>query len=209
MRPIELVFLVPLITAVGWFLVTNLLMGGLMDGDADADVDLEIEAGDADIEADADADVEAGAAGASWLGFLGFKKVPFILWLQILGTIWGGTGLALLLWFDSFLLRAGAAGAATAFGTGAICGLLARVMPRTESDLEEDRHLLGTTGTVVTSRVTETFGQAGFSSKLGYMTREVRVAEGTSPLSQGEAVIVMDEREGVLIVQKETDLLKA
>jgi len=41
------------------------------------------------------------------------------------------------------------------------------------------------------------------------MTREVRVAKGTSPLSQGEAVIVMDEKEGVLIVQKETDLLKA
>jgi len=47
LSPLELVFLIPLITAVGWFVITNLFMGGLMDGDADveAGAGLEVEAG--------------------------------------------------------------------------------------------------------------------------------------------------------------------
>jgi len=31
LSPLELVFLVPLIVAVGWFIVTNLFMGGFAD----------------------------------------------------------------------------------------------------------------------------------------------------------------------------------
>jgi len=211
---IELIFLVPLITAVGWFIVTNLFMGGLMDGDADADfdADLEVEAGgDSGLDTEAsmvDASAEADVGiDFSWLGYLGFKKVPFVLWLQILGMIWGTTGLVLLMWFDLFILRAAIAGTATVLGTGSICAVLARVMPRTESDLMTDRQMLGMIGAVVTSTVTNTFGQAGFNSKLGYMTREVRVSEGTDDLSQNEVVIVVGDQDGALLVQREADLL--
>lgn len=211
----DLIFLIPLITSVGWFIVTNLFMGGLMDGDADVEADADI---DVEVEVEADADLDASvvdanaeAAGDSnftWLGFLGFRKVPFILWLQILGTIWGTIGLVLLVWFDSLLVRAIAAGATTIFGTGAICALLSRVMPKTESDLMSDRELLGTTGRVTTSKVTSTFGQAVFAGKLGYMTREVRVAEGAGPLAQDEVVIVVGDRDGALVVEREADLLR-
>lgn len=223
-QPIDIwLFGLPLALALTWFLVTNLLLGGLIDGDheveADHDVHLDVEAGadadaavDHEIEADheIEGDHDGGHGEAIWsaLSYMGFGKVPVLLWFQMLFILWGAVGLLFLLWFDAVWIRVLLAMAGSFGGVTAISLLLVKVMPQKfASDIPTNQDLMGTTGKVTTSEVNEEFGQGAFVVKFGRITRQIRVRQGEPAIPQDTGIIVTGYEDGVLLVQREDELL--
>src|SRR5687767_6752132 len=89
----NVIFLVPL--GIGLVLAA---FSGLGIGDVDADGDLDADADvDADLDADADADADADSppsVGTALLSLVGLGRVPVILLVTVLLTVFGLAGLA-------------------------------------------------------------------------------------------------------------------
>ena len=151
-------------------LLLALLGGSLLGMGADADIDVDIEAGAlgdldldaadlaevefADLDANYDtAQVSATAAGpASWLGF---GKVPIMIWIAALLLGFGIAGLVLQQMLGTifgFALPASIAVVPAAFAgiwfARTFSAAFARILPKTETTALSSRHLGRRTGTV-------------------------------------------------------------
>ena len=153
-------------------LVLALLGGTLLGMGADADLDVDIDVADlgdfdldidgadlAEVElADIDADYDAGAPGADGVGpasWLGFGRVPVMIWVAALLLGFGLAGVIVQQFAGTLL--GGAVPAAVAAVPAAVAGLwfarqfsalFARLLPKTETTAVSGRHLGRRTGTV-------------------------------------------------------------
>jgi hypothetical protein len=169
-------------------------LGDLLGGDLDADVDV-------DAGADHDLAVDAGL-----LSLIGFGRVPFMMWLMILLSVFGVLGLAGQQVLEaltgaswSALLAAPATGLLALPATGAITRPLGRLLPKDETtaiDLialvgREAEVVIGTAapGSPARAKVTDRFGQ------VHYVMLEPDNAD--QRFSQGEKVLLV-RREGEL-----------
>lgn len=203
----NLVFLLPLGLSVTWFALSSLL-GLDSDGDGDADLDLDgaLEADadvDADLDADGDGDVDGDDAEAHHLpapiltaiAFVGIGRVPLILWLEMVGVTWGGTGLLASGLGAGYWSARAVAAAATLLTIPPLSRLLHRVMPqRKESDTIDIHECLGMIGRVVTTKVTETYGEAVFTLGEGKapLRIHVRTEAGHPVLPEHTEVAVIE-----------------
>lgn len=161
----SLPFAVALTIVLGLFLLEFLgsmlgttLMGLGSDGpDVDLDADFDIAADlDADIDLDApDVTGEAPEISTGLLGRLGAGRVPFLIWLASLLTMFGLIGLAIQSIATAILgaplyalIAVGLALPPTLVATRFVANWVAFLMPKTETSAMRTRHLGGHHGVV-------------------------------------------------------------
>lgn len=121
-------------------------------GDLDIDIDLDgldIDAGDLELAGFDDIDVPDGSTGYQGIaGWLGFGKMPALIWLAAVFMAFGVSGLAIQSIFTNFIgtplpaLAAAAPSAAAALWFARSFGaLFARVLPKSETQSLSERHL--------------------------------------------------------------------
>ncbi|MFN3649928.1 MAG: hypothetical protein ACK47B_10115 [Armatimonadota bacterium] len=203
------VYSVPLIVVLTVATVTalvSLIGGGFGDAtdavDADADADLDVDADlDADAGLDAHGDHGHGHPHTSDAGLLlpvlaaiGVGRAPLMLVLQVFCLLWGLVGLTLhsaapqagagaLLWSLPISL------VAAAVGTRLFSGLVARVMPQSESSVVKRDQLVGRIGKVVYPVSLEE-GTINVRDAHGTLHR-VRARTQQGRLDSGEEVIIL------------------
>jgi hypothetical protein len=165
-----------------------------MGGDADGDADVEA---DADADADADGDADGASHGVSIgdaLAFLGFGRVPVMMWIEILLITWGASGLFASLAGAGWWGARGIAAASAIAGTGLITRGLARILPdKVESDSLGIDDLVGLSGRVTSTVVTETAGEGVFDGRHSHAVYlPIRIEGGGAALSEHSAVVVID-----------------
>ena len=198
-------FTAPLAT-VFLFAIFRLVLSGLDFGDADvdanvdADVDFDV---DVDIDVDADTSVvaDSGTSSNSFadvLGFLNVGRVPFMIVVMTLFTMWGSTGLMAnellkvknipsMFWISCMIALV-----CGVLGTRYLSLTLSKVFP--ESDpATKDLHLLGLQGRVISGQITETFGTARVQVPDGHTsTVRCRVEQDESNPVKGDTVILVN-----------------
>ncbi len=174
----------------------------LLADDADNDVDGDV---DHDVEADADGDADADhdADEPSYLELLGVGRIPFALVWQTGAIAFAITGLALnaryfgggepppitLLWtMPSSIVAA----------LGSIAGAARLLGPLFTPREATSRHaLVGRAGVVISSRVTNEFGEVRLNDDHGHQVRLIcRLAEGVEPPREGAQVVVVEVEDG-------------
>ncbi|MDQ3035203.1 MAG: DUF1449 family protein [Myxococcota bacterium] len=189
------------------------LLGG---GDADADVDADVDAdADADVDADGDADANGGAAhpsvSAALLAPLAIGRVPLTLTAEIAGLSFAVTGLALNAPFFSDPSGAPLISLAWTLPASALIGyaaaaLAARVLAPIVDDrphaATSRRELVGTIGVVISSRVSDAFGEIRVRDRSGHDVRVVcRLAPECREIAEHEEAVVVDlDERGTLFV---------
>ena len=198
--------------ALSWSGALSLFAGGGDDADgdheADADGDHEADAdhdsddaddGDGDDEADDDEGDERGVL-AHVLAPLGVGKVPLSVLWQSFAVVFGVTGYAA----NARYIARGAVPLVSLAWTipiafvvaYAVVALLARILAplfSTEASEASSRSdLLGQVGVVISSQVSETFGEVRFREKNGHDVRVIcALDEGLRPAREGEKVVVV------------------
>ncbi len=195
----------PFAGALGVMLVLALVqlvgLGDMLGGDSDLDLD---------VHADLDAHVDGGPGlDSGLLSLVGMGRVPFMVWLIVLLSVFGVLGLvaqealgALTGTAWSAWLVGPAAGLAALPATGAIARPLGRLLPRDETSAVDVGQLVGREGEIVIgtarpgsparARVTDHFGQ------VHHVMLE--------PDNAGQSFVT---GERVLIVRREGELFKA
>lgn len=183
--------------------VLGLLAGG--HGDHDHDVDH-----DHDHDVDHDHDHDAGVGDAIFSAF-GVGKIPFALIWQTWAIVFAVTGLALnarwlgtegpppltLLWTLPSGLLLGAAAVAL------VARLLGPVFATKPHEATSRRELVGLSGVVISSKVTDDFGEVRVRDKSGLDLRVIcRLAPGSAPPKEHDPVVIVDveEESGSLLV---------
>ena len=206
-------------------LAALMLGGSLMSSDGDADFDVggapDLDALDIDLDVDVDADafelaefdpeVELEGAGPAGLSdWLGFGKMPTLIWIATLLMGFGLSGMALQMGLQELIgaalpgwlaaLPAAVFGVWFARGFGAA---FARLLPRTETEAMSERMLSRRRGVVTQGtaargrpaevRVTDRFGN------FHYLRAEPMRDQDTLP--QGSDVLVLrDRRSGSFVL---------
>ena len=230
LQPENLIFLIPLCAAIAWFFV-GLLLGAMHHGDGDGDGDVHIDGDGHDLHIDGDAhdihinghahDIHIDDPGhevhldghghgvglGTALSFMGFGKIPVVLWLQILCIFWGLAGVcsvyAGLGWVSYVVAGVWALAGVTGVSRG-----LARVLPkRMESDLVPRDQRIGMLGVVCSTRVDSERGEGRFKTEKGIVYIPIRTEDGGT-LDELTKVIIMDIKDnGVAVVRPEERLL--
>lgn len=188
------------------FVILQLVMGSLNFGGRYADVDLEA---DADVDVRADVDAGVGSHGSSFivsaLGVLNVGKVPFMIILMALFSIWGISGLVVneLLNVNTtprFGLNPQFA-LGISFMVAFLCGVLgtrylaveiSRLFPESER-ASTDYDLIGLTGRVISGRITTTFGTVRVKCPHATeLTVSCRVRGDDDVPLKGDTVILVD-----------------
>jgi hypothetical protein len=186
---------------------------GHHEADADAGADLDgdgvpdVVAGHVDADHDAGADHDADGdgdapGGLSLLGALGVGKVPLTIIWQTLFTIFGLSGIALTLagaqvtgrW-DGLLLL-GTLPAATVVSlavTAAVVRGVAKLVPSVSGRAATRRDLVGCTGVVISSKVSDDFGEVRLQDPQGRTLRlACYVRPGEELLAEGTEVVISE-----------------
>ncbi len=193
--------------------ILGLLVGGSdhdadhdadVDADADHDVDHDADA-DADHDADADADADADhdtSLGDKILVDLGAGRVPFSILWQTFAVSFGLTGLALnTLYFgragalatSSLALSLPASLLVAYLVTRSASRLLGRVVGPPDAEATSRKDLVGSTGIVISSRVTDEFGEIRVKDRAGNFVHVIcRIREGERPIASGLEVVIVD-----------------
>ncbi|AKF11370.1 hypothetical protein DB32_008519 [Sandaracinus amylolyticus] len=181
------------------------LLGSDDDGDADTDAD-----GDGDADGH-EADAGHGSALEALLGPLAIGRVPLTLTVESAGLAFAIAGLVINSAYLSdpagppLVSLAWTLPSALLVGYGA-AALVARVLAPIIDDRAQAatsrRELVGTIGVVISSRVSEEFGEVRLRDRSGHDVRVVcRVAPGTRELAErDEAVVVECSEDGTLFV---------
>lgn len=208
LAPLNLIFLIPLVLAVVWAAVSSLL-GMMGDGDADMDADGDLDGDlEADTDLDGDADVEGGVGHlAHALSFMGFGRIPLILWLQLVGLVWGALGLGLAFLGLAFLVQIGVAGSGTLVVTGLLARLILRWMPpKRETDIIPWKDRIGMSGVVTTTKVDTAFGEGRFQGGTGTIYMQVRTQGGEIPDGTPIVVTGVNPQQRLAYVVAESEL---
>jgi membrane protein implicated in regulation of membrane protease activity len=181
-------------------------------GDADHEVDHDVDH-DADHDADGDDEASSGGRGFGAIAFgpLGVGKVPFSIIWQTYALVFAVVGLAVNQRFaaedGSVSLRALLFSGPIALVTGyAAVALLARVLGPVLSSRKEDatsrKELIGQMGVVISSRVSDDFGEVRVKDKSGHDLRVIcKLARGMRSPHEKESVVIVElSAEGVLFV---------
>ena len=199
--------------------IISLMMGGSIIG-ADADgPDLDVADGDFDFDAELDADASAADAlgesadavaqiedAGGFLGWIGLRDAPFVLWLAGCATAFAISGYAVQLLSSNVLggLLPGALAAAIAvipgvWGGKFFAAAIARLTPKTETSAVSRRHLGGRRGVITQGaasrgrpaecRITDRHGN------FQYIRVEPQKDDATIP--QGADVVVLRPKNGV------------
>ncbi len=205
---------------LGLELVSALMGGSLfgLGGDADADLDMDVagidvDAGDFDIDLDelglgleeAEAlDVDSGIGGGV-AGWLGFGKVPMLIWVASFLIAFGLGGL-IIQWSAAALIGGAlplVIAAPAAFGLGTLfakgfSGTFARLVPKTESTALSERSLgrrmgIVSRGTAARGRPAEVRVTDGFGN-MHYVRAEPLRDDVVIP--QGAKVLVVRRKPG-------------
>jgi membrane protein implicated in regulation of membrane protease activity len=180
------------------------------------------EGGDADAQADADADADAntdantdhqGGGRASIGAFLGFGTLPSSMIWQTFALVAAATGYALNF---GYLGRPGgpplvtlvwtlpAAASAGAVAVSLVARSLAPVFASKAQEATRRADLVGHLGVVISSRVSEEFGEIRIRDKSGHDLRVVcKLARGAriAPREHTRVVVVDQDERGALIVE--------
>jgi hypothetical protein len=185
----NVVFLVPLAVVLGW-LFLSLVLGGLAEADLDID-------GDADMDADADGDADASAHGfSSVLSVLGAGHLPLLLWLQIMGLLWGSIGLAANLLGAGLWLSLLAASTMAPIATALLSRALAPLLPKKrESEALSLKGSVGLLGKVTSTRVDGNVGEGAFEGKNGHTVYLPIRTETNHVLGEHSQVVIVDVDE--------------
>jgi membrane protein implicated in regulation of membrane protease activity len=188
--------------------------GGDADGDADAD------GGDADGDGDADHDGHDhdsdddgdGDAREGFLGGLGVGRVPLTIVWQTFAATFAFTGLAI---HTLVLAKHGSLPVITlAFSVPASLGVayvltravtrpLGRLLVDPKQQATSRKELVGQTGVVISTRVSDEFGEVKIADKTGHVVRVIcQVKPGESSIPEGAEVVVVDfdEDRGRILV---------
>ncbi len=188
----------PLTILLGFVLLYWLLVGfGIMDGDFE--VSEGSIAGEGDVAAGGH-----GAMGAAWVTagqWLGFAKVPIVVW---------GSFFILFMWFAALMLNAilnGEVGDRSFITAGilwvpsALAGLiltkvvtwpLGKVFTMLGATKSEAVEVIGQVGRVTSSQVDETFGQVEIAGHAAPVSIRVRLRPGAEVLRRGDAARVLE-----------------
>ncbi|MBI2394926.1 MAG: DUF1449 family protein [Deltaproteobacteria bacterium] len=175
--------------------VLGLIAGG--HGDHDHDMDHGMDHG-------GDHGGDHAGVGDAIFGAFGVGKIPFALIWQTWAIVFAVTGLALnarwlgtdgpppitLLWTlpSGLLLGAGA--------VAVIARLLGPVFATKPHEATSRRELVGLSGVVISSQVTDDFGEVRVRDKSGLDLRVIcRLAPGSAPPKEHERVVVVDYEE--------------
>lgn len=187
--PFSVALAIVLVLAVLQFVGLGDLIGADMDIDVDADGGIAIDAG--------------------LLSLAGLGRVPFLMWLMILLSLFGVIGLACQQILSSFAgmpwpawLIVPATGAVALVGTGAITRLLERILPRDETTAIDISSLIGREAEVVIGKATP--GNPARARVIDHFGQAHHVM--LEPANAGQSFV---EHERVLLVHHEGDLFKA
>ncbi len=214
----------------------GLLAGGDQDGDADHEADVDGHAGDADVDGDADADADhdvdhegdadhdgpEGNPVHAVFADLGVGRVPMSILWQTFAASFGFAGLALNILFkpkDTGALTGSLAWTlpiSLVFAyllTRTLSRSLARVLSDPKQEATSRKQLVGHTGIVISSKVSEEFGEIRINDKTGHVLRVIcRVREGERPIVEGREVVIVEHdaaRDWLLVAPLEDDDLQA
>jgi len=193
---------VPLTILLGFVLLYWLLVAlGVMEGD------FEVSDGSTGLEVGGDQVGDMGAMGAAWISagrWLGFAKVPIVVW---------GSFFILFLWLAALLLNAifngepGDRGLVTAgillvpsaffslIVTKLVTWPLGKVFTLLGTTESEAVEVIGQLGRVTSSTVDESFGQVEIPGTGAPVSIRVRLTPGALPLLRGEFVRVLQLSE--------------
>lgn len=196
--------------------VLSLLAGGDHEGDHDHDIDADA---DADVDADADADVDADAdadhdgdadvdgdgdhdLGDKILIDLGVGRVPFSLIWQTFAMAFGVGGLAVN---AIYLGRGGVLAPGTLAwsvpialvfayaATRGVSRVLGRVIASPDQEATSRGGLVGATGVVISTRITDEFGEVRVKDRSGHFVHIVcRTREGEPPIPAGREIVIIE-----------------
>jgi membrane protein implicated in regulation of membrane protease activity len=182
------------------------------DGDADADVDADGDV-DADHDGDDGHDHDGDADGREgFLGGLGVGRVPLTIVWQTYAATFAFAGLAMNTYFHakygSLPLTTLAFSVPASLGiayvtTRAITRPLGRLLVDPNQHATSRKDLVGQTGVVISSRVSDEFGEVRIADKTGHVVRVIcHVKPGESPIPEGADVVVVDfdEDRGRILV---------
>jgi hypothetical protein len=186
--------------------VLGLLAGG-SDHDADADADHDIDAehdvdadADADGDHDADADADDSSLGDRFLVDLGVGRIPFSILWQTFAVTFGISGLAV----NAIVLGRALSTSSLAWSiplslfiaylvTRTTSRLLGRVIGGADQEATSRHGLIGQTGVVISSRVTDEFGEIRAKDPAGNFVHVVcRIRDGETPIPLGREVVIVD-----------------
>ncbi len=206
----NLVFELPFFAAV---IFTLVLASGIMgDGGTDMDHDVSIDHDfDHDIGGDHDIEHESESFGLKALSFFGFGKVPVSILLTSFCFIWGFSGFAMNLIFKDvlrfpliyFWFSAGIAAFNSVFITKYFAGVLAAIMPATETYALKNEDFVGTVA-ITRYSVTEKSGSATFYDEhKAFQEVPCRVFQGKRFIPANTRVILMkyDAEEKIFFVR--------
>jgi membrane protein implicated in regulation of membrane protease activity len=178
-----------------------------VDADADADHDVDADADgdhDADQDADNDADNEdSGSLGGRILVDLGVGRVPFSTVWQAFAITFGISGLAI----NSLVLAPhGAAAAPITLAytiplslvaayliTRTATRILGRVLGGEHEEASSLKDLVGSTGTVISSQITDEFGEIRVNDRAGRRMHLIcRIRDAEKPIPSGREVVIVD-----------------
>ena len=211
-------FSIALTLVFGLFLleIITLIFGGSflsMEGDApdldvdlDADFDIEL---DADLDVDLDVDSGLAVAPSGFLGWIGVKDVPFMMWFVSFLTMFGLFGLVLQSVLSGIfgaalpaILASLVALPVGLFGARFIAGIIARIMPKHESEAMRTRYLGGHHGTI-----TQGIAKRGKPAEAKIQDRfgnfhylRVEPLDDADEIPQGSAVHVIRRKDGMFFV---------
>ncbi len=206
-------FTLSLTLVAGLFLleIIMLILGGsFLSMEADApELDMDLDA-DFDIELDLDVDtgLDTGLAIAP-SGLFGLKEVPFMMWLVSFLTMFGLSGLvlqsALKATFGAPLpavLAALIVLPAGLFGARFIARVIARIMPKHESEAMRTRYLGGHHGTITQGTAKRGKpAEAKIKDRFGnFHYLRVEPLDDADVIPQGAAVHVIRRKDGMFFV---------
>ena len=165
-------------------------------GVLDLDTDVADGGVDGDIDMDHGHDASTGSIWMSTGRFLGFSKVPIVVWLSfvslfmwffslVLNQYWnpeGGVSQALLLLIPNFV--------ASLIVTKIITFPIAKIFAAMADADSEGEEILGRSGTVISMEANETYGQIEIPVKGAPLLVNVRCQPGSPAFKKGTSVKV-------------------
>lgn len=176
--------------------------GGDHEGDHDHDVDADADHDvDANHDADADHDADHGV-GHLLLAGLGVGKAPMSIVWQTYAVSFAFAGIAMN---TIYLGRVGSLPTLSLAWTlpiALIFGFVAtrmtsravgRLVSNPNQEATSRRQLVGQSGVVISSKVSDEFGEVRLRDKTGHVLRVIcRIREGERPIPEGREVVIVD-----------------
>ncbi|MFT4550819.1 MAG: hypothetical protein ACI8XO_001931 [Verrucomicrobiales bacterium] len=218
-----LLYNLPLTALLGLSVAYWISVGfGMLDvGSFDTDIDMGADADvDLDLDADADLDAHGDIGGGALMGlakFVNVHEVPLMVVLSIQFVFMWMIGM-----ISNYYLNPGESlliGGGLLFANFIVSGILTRIctaplkplMRGLKKEWDDAGPIIGNTGLVKTSEITDTFGQVEILRQGAPTLCTARTPEGAAPIKRGETALVIDyntETQTCIVKRLEGDQLE-